>query len=113
MIDDLNISEDEKTLVYTTLDSLLRADTDRLEELLAPLGDDMKVNILRMATTIIDNLKIESENSIIEAGDMVQMEYLAELLELQDKSIANALEQVMNMPGFHQDIPSPQQNIPH
>lgn len=91
-VEKIKLTRDEQNLVFYTVDALIRGDGDRLEELLTTHSDKDKADVIRLASAVIDNLRLEAENEIIEKGDYLQLERLREIVETKDEAIAKAID---------------------
>lgn len=95
IINEFDVTDEEKSQIFLTVEALLKNDADQIVDTLSPVDDETKLYVLRTATQIIDSLRMESEDEIIEAGDAVQLEKLGQLAEAEDKAFGEVFEKIL------------------
>lgn len=86
----------DKDLALQVIDALLRADADTLDGLLGSQSTEEKIKYLTLAGEVIDDTRLDMEDEILEKGDVNEVEQLRELIEAEDKAMAEAIKEFAN-----------------
>lgn len=91
----LNIDDQDKIAVEDIVYALINQDEDKLQDALFPVEADRRAEYIQLANAVIDDLRIDVENEIIENGSLDELENLRQLTEAQDEATAAALDKLM------------------
>jgi len=108
LVGELKIGEDEKTLLVDLIEALLNQDNTRCQELLATLTDEQKkLDMVHAATEIIYDIRLDSEDEIVQSGDLPQLEQLRKLRESEDHNFADLIDGIFNKSKQANPVPNP------
>ncbi len=109
IVDGLELSDEDKDVVVMVVGAMIDADKDKITVMLQDLDDERRLNILKTANFVIDELRLETEEEIIENGDPKEVKILSEMVQEEDKNLAQLYDEVGKI---RQQQTNPSQNQP-